>query len=94
MHKKRFGFHVTIVTVFLLLAMSFAAGADYVPRMSVDELNSHLGEDKPLILDVRASRDWSGSNDKIVGAERVDPGNVNQWADNYAKEKTIVLYCS
>lgn len=94
MHNKRLGFHVSIVTVLLLLAMSFAACADPVPRMSADELKSHLGEDAPLILDVRANWDWAGSNDKIVGAERVDPGDVGQWADNYVKGKVIVLYCS
>ena len=94
MHKKRFGFHVTIATVLLLLAMSFAASADSVPRMSTDELNAQLGENKPLILDVRSGRDWTGSNAKIVGAERVDPGNVNQWADNFPKEKAVVLYCA
>ncbi len=94
MHNKRLGLYVAIATVLLLFAMSFAASADSVPRMSTDELKFHLGEDGPLILDVRASGDWTGSNDKIVGAERVDPGNVNQWADNYAKEQVIVLYCA
>jgi len=31
---------------------------------------------------------------KISGAERVDPGTVAQWVDNYDREKTIVLYCA
>jgi len=94
MHKKRFGIHVSIATLLLLLAMSFAASADSVPRMSTDELNSHLGENAPLILDVRASRDWTGSTDKIIGAVRVDPGSVNQWAADFPKERAIVLYCA
>ena len=91
MHNK---LCITIATAVLVLVMSFAASAESVPRMSTDELKTHFGEDGPLILDVRSNRDWAGSNDKIVGAERVDPGNVNQWADNYAKEKPIVLYCA
>jgi len=94
MRNKRISFYVTILTVLLLLAMSFAACADSVPRMSTDELKSHLGNDAPIILDVRANGDWAGSNDKIVGAERVDPRAVDQWADNYVKEKVIVLYCA
>lgn len=91
MHKR---LYVTIATAVFVLVMSFAASADSVPRMSTDELKAHLGEDGPLILDVRANRDWTGSNDKIVGAVRVEPGSVNQWVDNYAKEKPIVLYCA
>ena len=91
MANKLYG---AIATAVLVLCMSFAASADSVPRMSADELKAHLGDDGPLILDVRASRDWTGSSDKIVGAERVEPGNVNQWGDNYAKEKPIVLYCA
>lgn len=86
--------YVTIATAVLVFFMSFAASAESVPRMSVDELKTHLGDDGLLILDVRANRDWTGSNDKIVGAERVDSGNVNHWADSYAREKPIVLYCS
>jgi len=91
MHKR---LYVAIATAVLVFVMSFAAIADSVPRMSADELKAQLGEDGPFILDVRANRDWTGSKDKIVGAERVETGNVNQWADNYAKEKPIVLYCS
>jgi len=91
MHKR---LYVAIATAVFVLVMSFVVSADSVPRMSSDELKAHLSEDGPFILDVRANRDWTGSKDKIVGAERVEPGNVNLWADNYAKEKPIVLYCS
>lgn len=94
MLKKRPGLYVTLATTLLLLLLSVAASADSVPRMSSDELKSHLDGDGPLILDVRSNRDWMGSNSKIVGAERVASGNVNQWVGNYAKEKPIVLYCA
>lgn len=94
MHSKRPRLYAAIVTAVFLLAMAFAANAASVPRMSAEELKLHLAEGDVLVLDVRANRDWLGSSDKIVGAERVDPGNINLWAKKYSGEKKIVLYCA
>jgi len=47
-----------------------------------------------VILDVRAEGHWGQSSHKIPGSERVDYRNVAQWANNYASEKPIVLYCA
>ncbi len=94
MENKRLRFYVAVVTTVLLLAVAFAASAAPVPRISTDELKLRLGEDSVLVLDVRANRDWLGSSHKIVGAERVDPGKINLWANNYSGGKTIVLYCA
>ena len=94
MSNRPFTIHLILMTIFLLLVSSFSTLAAPVPRMASDELKPHIGTDDYLILDVRANRDWSGSTEKILGAERVDPGSVDQWAGNYAKERTIVLYCA
>ena len=94
MRKRRFMVQLTLMTAILLLAASLSALAATVPRMSTDELKSHLGEEGYLVLDVRANRDWANSQDIIAGAERVAPGSVNQWADNYDKNQTLVLYCA
>jgi len=94
MHNKRFLISLTIMTSLFLFAASFAAMAASVPRMTVDELKAHLGEADYLVLDARSGGDWAGSTVKIAGAERVEPRAVDQWVDNYDKEKTIVLYCA
>ena len=94
MHKKRFLIYLTLLTSVFLFAASVAAMAASVPRMTADELKTHLGEADYQILDVRSGGDWSSSNVKIAGAERVEPRALGQWVDNYDKEKTIVLYCA
>jgi len=94
MHKKRFLIKLTMMTSLFLFAASFAAMAASVPRMTADELKSHLGDADYQVLDVRAGGDWANSNVKITGAERVEPRAVGQWVDNYDKEKTTVLYCA
>jgi rhodanese-related sulfurtransferase len=94
MHNKRFLIYLTLMTSIFLFATSVAAMAASVPRMTADELKMHLGEGDYQVLDVRAGGDWANSHVKIAGAERVEPRAVGQWADNYDKEKTIVLYCA
>ena len=78
----------------MVLVTSMAAYAATVPRMSTDELNSRLGEEGLVVLDVRSAYHYGASGDKIKGSERVDAGKVSQWAANYDKEETIVLYCA
>lgn len=94
MHKRRFMLTVVFATTILTFVIGFAAGAVEVPRMSVDELKSQLGSDQVVVIDVRTSADWARSPMKVAGAERVDPGNAALWANNYDKEKMIVLYCA
>lgn len=94
MYNKRFLIRLTLMTSVFLFAACFAAMAASVPRMTVDELKEHLGEADYQILDARSGGDWANSAVKISGAERVDPGTVAQWVDNYDREKTIVLYCA
>ena len=91
MHNK---LYVIIATAVLVLVMSFTASAATVSLMSTDELNGRLGEADLVILDVRAKGHWGQSNHKVSGSERVDSRNVPQWANNYPKEKPIVLYCA
>jgi rhodanese-related sulfurtransferase len=86
--------YVAIVSSMILLTISLAAAAAPVPRISADELKSRLGEESLIVLDVRASRDWNGSDDKIDGAQRIDQRELSQWVDNHAKGKTIVFYCA
>ncbi|MBE0575322.1 MAG: hypothetical protein IH613_05430 [Desulfuromonadales bacterium] len=92
MRNSSLVYRVFFIFAALLCAMSFAASAAEVPRMSADELKSRLGEPDLVIIDVRQDSDQSDK--QIVGSERVNPGAVNQWAGNYPKNKVIVLYCT
>ena len=94
MRNKCLLLYTIIITTALLLAMSLTVSAASVPLMSTDELKSRLGDADLVVLDVRAGRDWSGSNEKIAGSERVKTRGANQWVMNYPKDKEIVLYCA
>ncbi len=65
-----------------------------VPRMPADELKARLGDPDLIIIDVRQPADWNASSTKIKGAIHEDFESVSDWASNYSKDKTIVLYCA
>jgi predicted sulfurtransferase len=64
------------------------------PRMTKEELKALLGQPDLIIIDVRTGSDWTASDLKIKGAVREDPENIESWANKYAKDKTLVLYCA
>jgi rhodanese-related sulfurtransferase len=92
MRKKLF---IGILFLFLGMGMyvTSAMSAD-VPRMTQDELRALLGNPDLVILDVRASPDWTASGLKIKGAVREEPNDIASWANKYSKDKTLVLYCA
>lgn len=77
--------------VVVLAAVAFAAEA---PRLTKEEVKPLLGTQGVSVVDVRAPGDWDGAKEKIAGAVREDPYHPDAWAGRYAKEATIVLYCS
>lgn len=84
---------ITALFIFLIGSATSSVAVN-VDTMDIDELKSRLDSENTVILDVRAGRDWSSSEFKIKGAIRAEPGDVKSWAGNYAKDKTIVLYCA
>ena len=87
-----------ILTVFifaavftLLTSTAIAANTDKITK---EELRKIMGEDTVLILDVRTGRDWSSSEFKIKGADRVNSKEFNSWSNRYPKDNTLVLYCA
>ncbi len=84
---------VSIIAVALFATSLPASGAD-VPRMTKEELRSLLGNPDVVVLDVRVGPEWRESREKIQGAIREEPRQVDKWADKYPKSKTLVLYCS
>ncbi len=65
-----------------------------VPRVSKDYLKAKLGSPALVLIDVRAKNDWEKSNEKIIGAVRMDPETVDTWSETLPKDKEIVLYCA
>ncbi len=80
---------IIILAVFVATPL-FAAS---VPTMDKEELQSRLGSENLVILDVRRGRDWSTSEFKIKDALRVENGDLSVAVD-YPKDTTIVLYCA
>ena len=83
-----------IVGVTILSLLPYKAAAAGVPQITAEELNAKLGNPDVIIIDVRRSGHWKGSDQKITGAVREDPKDVEGWAGNYAHGKTLVLYCA
>ncbi len=79
-----------VLSCFLVL-QAFAAE---VPRMSKEDLQSMLGNPEVIIIDVRLSGDSPGTESRIKGAIREDPGQVDSWIDKYPKNKILVFYCA
>ena len=91
MRRKLFilGTGVAIISICNLFV-----AAEEVPRITKQELKPMLDDPAVVILDVRAGRDWKGSEKKIKGAIRENPKRFESWARKYSKEKTLVLYCA
>ena len=89
----------SILTILILgcvvggVAAPVSASGD-VGIINKDELKALLGNDEVAILDVRTGRDWSSSEFKIQGAQRVEAKNIDTWSANLPKDKKLVLYCA
>ena len=88
------GLAVFIAGILFFCVGSPALSADDVPRMDKDELKALLDNPDIVILDARHPSDWNRSENKIKGARRLDPSNIESVEKMYPKEKTIVVYCS
>ncbi len=64
-----------------------------VPRISEKQCVTLEKEaSPPVIIDVRLDVQFKESLDKLPGAVREDPDNVQSWAHKYKKDQTIILY--
>jgi len=71
-----------------------ASDTKRVPRISSEQVKQLLGKPNTVIIDVRKARSWWRSSKKILTAVHEDPAKVDQWAPKYAKDQTLVFYCS
>ena len=85
---------VPALAAVLLSGLLLPAGAAQVERITKEDLLAILDQSDTVVLDVRAGRDWNASEFKIKGAQRIDPGAFDAWADKYPQSATLVLYCA
>ena len=79
---------------FMVVGCTTLAKSTDALRMTKEELKAMLGSQNLIIIDVRYGTDWTGSDLKIKGAVREDPGAIDSWANKYSKDKTLVFYCA
>ena len=105
--RKEYTRPTMFVAVAILLAVALAlpvtgckgteepkASDEGVPTMSKEALKGRLGDPELIVIDVRMAQAWEDCDSKITGAQRENPSAVSTWAKDYAKDKTIVFYCS
>ena len=86
---------VLFMALFAFVSYPSTGGlAAEAPRMEKEQLKAQLGNPDVVVLDVRAFTDWVMTKEKIKGAVRENPRDVEGWSGKYPKDKTIVLYCA
>ena len=79
----------------IFLCRTTASGASIeVPRISIERTKEMLADPDVVIIDVRTAKTWWRSLSKIENAVREEPGSPERWAGKYAKNKTLIFYCS
>ena len=75
------------------LGTALAAKAE-VQYLGLEALKGMLDDPQVMVIDVRVPSSWAGSDQKIKGALRGDPGRAATWGKTLPRDKKIVLYCS
>ena len=83
-----------VLTIMLVLNGVLTACAANAPRLDKDQLKDLLGKPELVLIDVRSGDDWKESTQKIAGATREDPDQMETWMTKYPKDKTLVFYCA
>jgi rhodanese-related sulfurtransferase len=94
MRSKRKLRLMTVISLGLSLALVLPVLAADAPRIEKEKLKDMLGKPELMLIDVRAGADWKASTQKIKGAVREDPDQVDTWMKKYPKDKTMVFYCA
>ena len=94
MRSKRKLRLMTVISLGLSLALVLPVLAADAPRIEKEKLKDLLGKPELILIDLRAGADWKASTQKIKGAVREDPDQVDTWMKKYPKDKTLVFYCA
>lgn len=85
---------IIIIGLLPIASCTKPSGPRAVPRITVEQLRTDLGNPDLVIIDVRTGPDWKNSQARIKGAVHEDPFRIGTWIDKYPKDKTIVIYCT
>jgi len=94
--RYRYGCCVLIIVLLVpfMLAPALAEEEDEdIRRITKEEANPLIYEKGVPIIDVRYTRNWEKSEQKIAGAVRENPNEISSWTEKYPKDKMIILYC-
>ncbi len=94
MKKDKFSTIKSIVLSLALIGLIIISvfAAEDVPRISKEILKELLGNPNVIILDVRISENWQKSEFKIKGAIRRRPKLFDAWANEFPRDKVLILY--
>ncbi|MBT8342389.1 MAG: hypothetical protein HKP58_14690 [Desulfatitalea sp.] len=90
---------VIFSTLFLALLLAVSAppllyANSDVQLITKEQLKPLVDNPDLVIVDVRRGKDWKSSEFKIKGAVYADPGDYENWAGVYPKDKKLALYCA
>jgi len=91
---KRWFYRVVLLTAMAALWAGMATAGDGAPRIGKDDVKARLGAADTSIIDLRATTDWLLTKQKIKGAVRENPRDVDSWASRYPMDRTLILYCA
>jgi hypothetical protein len=83
---------IIFLLIFSSTVFSPAGNDKNVPGISVDRVKQLLNNSDVIIIDVRKYRNWWRSSKKILSAVRENPFKVDQWAQKYPKDKSLIFY--
>ena len=97
LNKNKFTRRGTVACIIFMLifnstGLSTADNDKNVPAISVHQVKQLLNNSDVIIIDVRKYRNWWQSSKKILSAVREDPSKVDQWAQKYPKDKSLIFY--
>jgi NhaP-type Na+/H+ or K+/H+ antiporter len=73
----------------------FQHEATEVPRITPAELAARLeGPHPPIVLDVRSRAQYERDSGQIPGGIRILPDQVEAWAAEALRERSVVVYCT
>jgi len=94
---KSWRYAISLLQILLIIAHATGLNASdtkRAPRISAAQVNQLLGKPDAVIIDIRQARDWWRTSKKIATAVREDPSKVDRWMPKYAKDQTLVFYCT
>jgi predicted sulfurtransferase len=85
-----------LVALLLLVALAgysaMPTTVEQVPRLTKEAVKGMLGKPDVVIVDIRYIKQYEQSDSRLPGAVFVQPENFDEFAKNYPKQRTYVLY--